>query len=111
MGNGKTQYGAGMKAFAAYANEYPLLSTERIAELIYELTGHSLSEGTLYNLSAELSAALEPFVVRARALLAAAPVAHFEETGLRVQGKLHWLHSASTITTPSLCIWRQQAVF
>lgn len=93
-----TQYGTGMKAFAAYANEYQLLPTERIAELIYELTGHSLSEGTLYNLSAELSAALEPFVVRTRALLAAAPVAHFDETGLRVQGKLHWLHSASTAT-------------
>ena len=93
-----TQYGTGMKAFAVYANEYQLLPTERIGELIYELTGHRLSEGTLYNLSAEVSTDLEPFEARTRELLAAAPVAHFDETGVRVQGKLEWMHSASTAT-------------
>ena len=99
-----TQYGTGMKAFAVYANEYQLLPTERIGELIYELTGHRLSEGTLYNLSANLSAALEPFEARTRELLAAAPVAHFDETGVRVQGKLEWMHSASTATLTAYTI-------
>jgi transposase len=99
-----TQYGTGMKAFAVYANEYQLLPTERISELICELTGHRLSEGTLYNLSADLSTALEPFVMRTRELLAAAPVAHFDESGVRVQGKLQWAHSASTATLTAYAI-------
>ncbi len=99
-----TQYGTGMKAFAVYANEYPLLSTERISERIYELTGHRLSEGTLYNLRADMSAALEPFVVRTRVLLAAAPVAHFDESGVRVQGKLQGAHLASTATRTAYTI-------
>ena len=79
-----------MKAFAVYANEYQLLPTERIIERIYEFTGHRLSKGTLHNLSADVSAALEPCVGRTRAQLAAAPVAHFDATGPRVWGKLRW---------------------
>ena len=86
----------GLKAFAVYTNEYQLLPIERIGELIYEVTGRRLSEGARYNLSADLSAALEPFDARTRELLAAAPVAHFDESGVRVQGKLWWVHSAST---------------
>ncbi len=80
-----TQYGTGMKAFAVYANEYPLLAAERIGQRIYDLTGHRLSEGTFYNLSAEVSTDLKPFEARTREPLAVAPVAHFDKSGLRVQ--------------------------
>ncbi len=91
-----TQYGLGMKAFVAYLDTYQLLPTERICELIYDLTGHRLSEGTLYNLNTTLAGALVPFAERTRELLIAEPVAHFDETGVRVQGKLQWVHVACT---------------
>ena len=91
-----TQYGPAMKAFAVYCDNYQLLPTERIRELVCELTGHALSEGTLYNLNTDVSAALEPFIAKTRALLGAADVAHFDESGVRVMGKLQWVHSAST---------------
>ncbi len=43
-------------------------------------------------------------MVRTRALLAAAPVAHFDESGIRVQGKLQWAHSARTVTLTAYTI-------
>jgi hypothetical protein len=65
-----TQYGLGRKAFVAYLDTYPLLPTERICELLYDLTGHRLSEGTLYNLN---TTALVPAAPAPTAIPAATP--------------------------------------
>jgi transposase len=35
------------------------------------------------------------FAEQVRTLLAGAEVAHFDESGARVAGRLHWIHSAS----------------
>lgn len=91
-----TQYGPDIKSFVAYCDNYQLLPTERICELIYDLTGHTLSEGTLYNLNTTLANTLKPFTDRTRDLLTTAPVVHFDESGVRVHGKLNWAHVAST---------------
>jgi transposase len=57
-----------------------------------------MSVGTLTAVMTRTSDRLGPFLAAVRAQLAAAPVAHFDETGLRVAGGSAWVHSASTET-------------
>lgn len=39
---------------------------------------------------------MAPVVERIKQAITAAPVAHFDETGARVAGRLMWLHTAAT---------------
>jgi transposase len=61
-----------------------------------DLLGVTLSTGTLTTIVESTGTALGPFLAAVREQLIAAPVAHFDETGLRVAGRSAWVHSAST---------------
>ena len=91
-----TQYGPRIKALGVYLKTYQLLPFKRGAELIRALFGGSLCEGTLANMVKATSGALDPSLAAISAILTGATVAHFDETGSSVQGKLHWFHVAST---------------
>jgi transposase len=89
-------YGAGVRALGAYLAVQHHLPVERAAQVLGDALGASVSAGTLGGLVAEGTAGLGGFVERVREQLARAEVAHFDETGARVAGRLHWVHSAST---------------
>ena len=55
-----------------------------------------MSEGTLNNVVRKCYDVLEPFENRAKELLISAPVEHFDETGMRYEKKLIWVHTACT---------------
>jgi len=94
--NNVVQYGSGLRGLMVYLMEAQLLPSERTCEVLSEVLGCDISEGTLYNAREQCFNQLEPVEAHLKAGVEAAAVAHFDETGLRVTSKLWWLHVAST---------------
>ena len=90
------QYGPTLIAFVIYLYMGQFLSKARTAQAFAELFGIPIAEGTVSALTTRAALDLDEFNARLKARIAAEPLAHFDETGFRVGGKLHWLHSAST---------------
>ena len=97
--NAPVQYGPDLKAAAVYLKNYQLLPYERTCELLGDLFGCPISEGTLTNILSECYERLEQPVQQIKEQVAQAQVAHFDESGARVDSKLWWLHVASTPNT------------
>jgi transposase len=90
------QYGPRIAAVVVYLYVGQFLSKQRTAQALAELFGIPLSGGTVATLTARAAAGLEEFLTVVRGRLVQAEVVGFDETGLRVAGKLHWVHCART---------------
>ena len=92
-----TQYGPWLGAQIVYFNQYHFIPMERTVEIVQDLYGQTISAGTVPAISARVAAQVKQIHEEVRAYLTKTEEAvHFEETGMKVSGKLHWLHSAST---------------
>jgi transposase len=91
-----TQYGPRVRALGIYLVSYQHLPYARAARLLSDWIGAPLSTGTLAGFVARGAEDLGAFLDEVHAQITAAPVAHFDETGARAEGKLRWLFSAST---------------
>jgi transposase len=97
-------YGPHAAAIAVYLCLGQHLPVERTAGLLADLFGTPMSAGTVAAWTARASAGLEPFTAAVRMELADAELVHVDETGLRVAGRLHWLHVAcSALFTVLFC--------
>ena len=90
------QYGPRVRALGLYLTAYQHLPYDRAAQLLADWLGAPIVPGTLAAIVAQSAADLHGFVDVVREQLIAAPVCHFDETGARAEGRLRWLHSAST---------------
>jgi transposase len=90
------QYGPRFQAWAVYLSQYQLLPFARTCQLLQDAFTHAPSSGTLATWIAACAQRLEPVEAAIKAQVRQAPVVNFDETGVRISGRTHWLHSAST---------------
>ena len=90
------QYGPQMRALAVYLHEYQLVPLARVCELLADLCACEVSEGTVLMWVEFAAQRLAPVVAQIADWLSASPLQHADETGMRIGGKLHWLHVNST---------------
>lgn len=90
------QYGARYKAQAVYLSAYHLLPLARTCAILGEFYGHVPSEALLLTAQMECAQQVQPVLEQVKAQLMAADVVHCDETGVRVESRLHWLHVVGT---------------
>ncbi|MDQ3003773.1 MAG: IS66 family transposase [Chloroflexota bacterium] len=92
------QYGTEVKVQMVYLNTEQHIPLERTCDLLEEFYGHRPSEGTIVTACAEAAQKVEkPNEAIKEHLVEKEEVAHFDETGMMINGILNWLHSASTL--------------
>lgn len=90
------QYGSRIRAMAVYQNNYQFIPLERISDFFEDVFGHRPSEAIILQANATCAENVKPTNEAIKELLINAHVVNFDETGLRVEGTLNWLHVAST---------------
>ena len=101
-----TQYGARIKAQASYLNVYHFIPLARTEELLTNFYGQAPSEAAVIEANQQVVNLTQTSLSAIKEQLIAADVANFDESGLRVAGKLQWLHVAST---PDLTFYQVDA--
>ena len=90
------QYGPRIKAQVSYLNNYQLIPWARTCELLGDFYGHTPAEALVLESNTAVVDEIEPSLDATWQQLIASDVVHFDESGLRVEGSLNWLHVAST---------------
>lgn len=92
------QYGPRIKAQAVYLNSYQLIPLARTREVLEDFYGHAPSQAIVWDALNEVVEQVQPVVEDIQQAIIQADMAHFDESGVRVEGHLNWLHVASTAT-------------
>jgi transposase len=94
---GVAQYGNGIKAFAVLLNVHYKLPFKKIQQLFNDLYGYPINESTIVSASAQCYEKLSESEELIKSKIANGYVTHADETGIRVAGKLNWLHTATSV--------------
>jgi transposase len=93
---GPVQYGERVQALTAYFAHQHFIPVDRVCQIFEDVFGMNISPGTCINVDEKFFRQLESFENSLKAYLLAARVLHFDETGMRCEKKLRWVHVASS---------------
>jgi transposase len=100
---GPVQYGSNIKALAVYLNTDFKLPFQKISTLFSDLYGYEFNPSTAFSENEEAYQKLEPIEIQIKQTLTTAKVIHADETGIRCQRTLHWLHVACNSLFSTFC--------
>ncbi len=102
--NAPMQYVDKLRALVVAFHTVGAVSTNRIHELFGNVFEIPLSTGTVIKMVNHCAAKVKPVMDIVRDTIAAGALAHFDETGCRVNQRLNWVHVASTPSETFLCL-------
>jgi transposase len=94
--NAPVQYGQGVKALTTLLNVDYRIPFKKIQILFSDLFGYAINESTVYSASKQCYKQLKEPMEIIKSKIIEAMTAHADETGIRVEEMLHWLHVATT---------------
>lgn len=89
------QYGNKIKALSVILNNEYRLPLEKTESLLSDLYDCSYSQSLVMSANRECYEKLEPRENQIKAAILLSETVHFDETGMRIEGSLNWLHVAS----------------
>lgn len=94
--NSLVQYGTQIKSLSVLLSVDFKLPFDKIEQLFSDIYHCPFNESTAISANNAFFEALAPIEAAIKSEILASPVVHFDETGMRVAGKLHWFHTACT---------------
>jgi len=90
------QYGDGVKSFVVMLNNYFNMPFKKIKQLFGDIYGYPINESTISSANKHYYNKLESTEQIIKSNLIKSRVSHSDETGIRVEGRLQWLHNLSS---------------
>ena len=90
------QYGDSVTVLVSLLSTYGAVSYERIHVILSSLMDIQLSTGTLVNMVARCADKVGPTLLDIQKLLTQNAINHYDETGIRVHGRIYWVHNSSS---------------
>jgi transposase len=94
--NAPVQYGNNVKALTVLLNNDYKLPFKKIQDLFHDIYGYSINEGTIISANQSCYENLAQTETAIQNSIIASAAVNSDESGIRCNGKLHWLHVAST---------------